>query len=453
MPLVAQPVWAQSTRTASITASTKASADSTQLITKKQVIEPIKKIQQLKQIKRPISSAQQLVQSPTPETVPTPELVQVTGVKANPTSKGVEVILQTSFDDPTPKTDGTVNGFILATDLIGKFQTGSITPGGERLPVEVILNTVKKAYANQPNVTIDRIYISAKPNAPAIVVPRIKESELAELYVNPYTGVVLGNSHENYSYRFFSVVYELHYNLLSGKTGYAIAGIAALLMCILSLTGIVLWPGWRKLLNGFKIKWNAHPKRVNFDIHKVAGIVTAIFIALTGFTGFCWNFSDFTNPIIYAVTFTHKPISEPVSKPVPGKTPLQLTDQLKTARATFPNAMLGRIYFPRKPEDALSIGFKLPQDDDENGQSYVYLDQYSGEVLRVDNIFPMSLGDRVLNSFTPLHYGTFGGLPTRILYVFVGLTPFLLFITGIEMYWYRYRAKPSVRAIELSEKL
>ncbi|MEH2407274.1 AMIN domain-containing protein [Nostoc sp.] len=97
MPLVAQPVWAQSTRTAPITASTEASADSTQLITKGQVVEPIKKIQQLKQIKRPISSAQMLlVQSPTPQTVPTPELVQVTGVKANPTSKGLEVILQTS---------------------------------------------------------------------------------------------------------------------------------------------------------------------------------------------------------------------------------------------------------------------------------------------------------------------------------------------------------------------
>ncbi|MEH2310894.1 MAG: PepSY-associated TM helix domain-containing protein [Nostoc sp.] len=155
------------------------------------------------------------------------------------------------------------------------------------LPVEVILNQVKTAYANQPGVTIDRIYMSAKPNAPAIVVPRKQESDLAELYINPYTGVVIGNSQEIFSEKFFSVVYELHYALLLGKTGYAIAGIAALLMCILSITGILLWPGWRKLLNGFKIKLDAHPKGVNFDIHKVAGIVTAIFIALTGFTGFC----------------------------------------------------------------------------------------------------------------------------------------------------------------------
>jgi iron complex outermembrane receptor protein len=35
------------------------------------------------------------VQSPTPSNTPQTEVVQVTGVKANPTDKGVEVILQT----------------------------------------------------------------------------------------------------------------------------------------------------------------------------------------------------------------------------------------------------------------------------------------------------------------------------------------------------------------------
>ncbi|NJM71508.1 MAG: TonB-dependent siderophore receptor [Scytonema sp. RU_4_4] len=65
------------------------------------------------------------------------------------------------------------------------------------------------------------------------------------------------------------------------------------------------------------------------------------------------------------------------------------------------------------------------------------------------------VGDRVLNSFVPLHYGTFGGLPTRILYVFVGLAPLILFVTGFVMYWYRYWTKPSRRdsAMELSQKL
>ncbi|MFN6526321.1 PepSY-associated TM helix domain-containing protein [Nostoc sp. ChiSLP03a] len=51
------------------------------------------------------------------------------------------------------------------------------------------------------------------------------------------------------------------------------------------------------------------------------------------------------------------------------------------------------------------------------------------------------LGDRVLNSFTPLHYGTFGGLPTRILYIFVGLAPLILFITSFVMWKHRYKTK------------
>ncbi|WP_298908692.1 PepSY domain-containing protein [uncultured Nostoc sp.] len=48
----------------------------------------------------------------------------------------------------------------------------------------------------------------------------------------------------------------------------------------------------------------------------------------------------------------------------------------------------------------------------------------------------------MLNSFPPLHYGTFGGLPTRILYVFVGLAPLILFITGFGMWRYRKRPTP-----------
>ncbi|MEH1844413.1 MAG: PepSY-associated TM helix domain-containing protein [Nostoc sp.] len=87
---------------------------------------------------------------------------------------------------------------------------------------------------------------------------------------------------------------------------------------------------------------------------------------------------------------------------------------------------------------------KLPQENVEYGNSNVYLDQYSGKVLRVDNGLKLSLGDRVLNSFVPLHYGTFGGLPTRILYVFVGLAPLILFVTSLVMWRYRYRAKAVV---------
>lgn len=81
------------------TASGDTSAFSTQqasLGTLAPPVRPITEIQRLSEIERPLRSAQMLVQSsPTPADAPDKEFVQVTSVKANPTAKGVELILQT----------------------------------------------------------------------------------------------------------------------------------------------------------------------------------------------------------------------------------------------------------------------------------------------------------------------------------------------------------------------
>jgi uncharacterized iron-regulated membrane protein len=69
-----------------------------------------------------------------------------------------------------------------------------------------------------------------------------------------------------------------------------------------------------------------------------------------------------------------------------------------------------------------------------NGSSYVYLDRYSGEALRVENSFTTNAAFRIIISWFPIHIGAFGGLATRILYVFIGLTPTLLSLTGLALW-------------------
>ena len=70
----------------------------------------IREIRQLSEIERPSTSAQQLlVQSPAPTT----QVVPITAVKANPTDKGVEVILQTSLGEQLQITNrSAANSFI-----------------------------------------------------------------------------------------------------------------------------------------------------------------------------------------------------------------------------------------------------------------------------------------------------------------------------------------------------
>ncbi|MEH1835237.1 MAG: PepSY-associated TM helix domain-containing protein [Nostoc sp.] len=328
-------------------------------------------------------------------------------------------------------------------------QFGQVIPQDKPLPIESVLETVKTAYAKQPDLKISSVNTLRDPHLLYSFWLQAPNDKSLQVFVNPYTGIVMGS--RNWEETIIGWTFKLHYQLLAGEIGTIIVGIVAFMLLILSITGIVLWPGWRKLISGFKIKWNAHPKRVNFDVHKVSGILAAVFLTFIAFTGFCWNFYDFAKPAIYVATFTPI-IKDPVSKPIPGKSALKLSEILQKADAALPGAATTYINLPQKPEEVYTVGKKQPQETAEYGYSQVYLDQYTGKVLQLQNGLKPTRAEAVMNSFSPLHYGTFWGLPTRILYVFVELSPLILSITGFVMWWYRYKGKnrqqQTVRIIE-----
>ncbi len=77
--------------------------------------QPTRKIVHLSEIEQFSKSASLLVQTPTPSSPDANEVVSITGVKANPTSKGVEVILQTSLAQQLQtinRSTGNSNNFI-----------------------------------------------------------------------------------------------------------------------------------------------------------------------------------------------------------------------------------------------------------------------------------------------------------------------------------------------------
>jgi uncharacterized iron-regulated membrane protein len=317
-------------------------------------------------------------------------------------------------------------------------QFGQVIPQEQRVPIESVVETVKTAYASQPELKLSSINTLPDAHLPYRVWLEAPGNTRRQVFVNPYTGAIMGS--RQWEQTLIGFIFKLHYEFLAGEIGTIIVGIVAFLLLILSITGIILWPGWRRLILGFKIKWNAHPKRINFDIHKVAGIIAAVFLTMIAFTGMCWNFGDFSQPVIHAATFTPMP-PKPVSQPIQGQSPLGLGEILKKADAALPGAVTTYISLPKTPEGVFRVNKKQPQETDEYGNSEVYLDQYTGKVVQFKNGLEPSRADQVFNSFAPMHYGTFGGLPTRILYIFVGLSPLILFITGFVMWWYRYWGK------------
>jgi uncharacterized iron-regulated membrane protein len=312
----------------------------------------------------------------------------------------------------------------------------SVPANGQPLPLPAL---IVKAKDLQPNFILERLNLPQTVAEPVDVWWLTPLEQETQASLNPYTGAIIGTPHQ-YSESYTSFLYNLHINLLGGEWGGYIAGLVGLLTTILCITGIVLWPGWRKLTAGFKIKWNANIKRLNFDLHKVAGIIAAVFLSMAMVTGFIWNYGTWTNPLIYELTFSPQPVEiEQVSKQIANQPSIAVNaDLLQAANAALPpGGAITSIHFPTAPDGVIRIYKAIKE------QSFsAIVDQYSGKIIQVDNplLKKKSLGDKITDSFYPVHFGTFAGEASRILYVFVGLSPTMLLITGFIMW--RERRQP-----------
>lgn len=315
--------------------------------------------------------------------------------------------------------------------VLVRSQFGEVVPQQLLISPTTLLTTVSTALRDR-NLVLHSLSIPLTANAPYAVWVTSVDDKWTEVFINPYTGVISGT--RQWENSLYDVVYRLHYQLLAGDIGLTVVGIVAFLLLLLCITGIILWSGWKKLINGFKIKWKAHPQRVSFDVHKVVGIVTALFLAMIAFTGFCWNFAAFTEPIIYVMTQTPQ-LAEPTSTPPTTQTlPVTLNEVLLKADAALPGAVTTNINLPSTPKGTFIISKKFPYEKS-YGRSEVYLDQYTGEILRVRDSRALPLAEAILNAFTLVHYGTFGGWLTRFFYIFVGLSPTILMVTSFAMWW------------------
>ena len=111
----------------------------------------------LSELERPLTSAQMLVQSPALLSVPKPEVVQVTEVRANPTEKGVEVILQTTLGEQLQVVNRSAGNSYIA-DIPNaqlRLTSGDVFVFRSKKPITGITEiTVTNADANTIRVTV-----------------------------------------------------------------------------------------------------------------------------------------------------------------------------------------------------------------------------------------------------------------------------------------------------------
>jgi uncharacterized iron-regulated membrane protein len=257
-----------------------------------------------------------------------------------------------------------------------------------------------------------------------------------EVHVDPYNGAILGTRDQAPRINdVVNVIHQLHIRLVririgSTDVGKLLVEIAGVEMLLMIPTGLWLW--WKK--KQVRISWKASWKRINWDLHSAVGIYTIVFLLLATVTGF---FISFEQPLFW---MTHSGPYERTPAPhsaLPAEAS-QLPDLdaiLHASDAAIPNSRTVAVSVPRGPKNVYVVQKRVPQDQSRNAQSNVFIDQYSGKVLKVDDFNKISPGYRAVRINRSIHTGDYWGLPSHIILSISSALLAVMAVTGIIIWW------------------
>lgn len=156
-----------------------------------------------------------------------------------------------------------------------------VTESGTRFTDEQLNRAATGMY---PGYRVFSITRASNP-AQAVNISLKAGSRIKTRLFNPYTGADLGNSVPPGIW-LVSKLMQLHDDLLAGPTGRKVNGFGALLLIVLTFTGMVVWwPGIRTWRRGLSLHKNTGWRRFILDLHSMIGFWSIGFLVLFGISG------------------------------------------------------------------------------------------------------------------------------------------------------------------------
>ena len=171
---------------------------------------------------------------------------------------------------------------------------------GERLDEDGMIAASERAW---PDASVS-IFAERDEPTQAVTISVNRDGDVQQMLLDPYTGADLGHAMPA-GWRLTTWLLDLHDNLLSGTTGRAVNGLGAILMTLLSVTGLIIWwPGIRNWRHSLTFDPRANWRRLNWSLHGAIGFWTVAFVFMWGFTGIylCFPvpfqaFVDYVDPL------------------------------------------------------------------------------------------------------------------------------------------------------------
>jgi uncharacterized iron-regulated membrane protein len=358
-------------------------------------------------------------------------------------------------------------------------------PKDARLGVGALLSKTSEA---RPDVKPSGLTLQSDPTAAATVAL----GRDGVLYLNPYTGEILGQGARR-TRAFFRVVEDWHRWLGTGgenrAVGRAITGACNVAFLVLAITGVFLWwPkkwSWRKVRPVVFFQRGLKDRARNFNWHNTAGFWSSSLLIIITASGMVLSY-QWANNLLYRLTGSEPPAqqapanrgttaatpgtqgNERNERPQTAATQVQTgegteRDPKKAARETGRTEQLSvgvaqnldRLW-ARAEQQATgwqSITLRLPLQPNapvvfsiregkawiEAASSQLTLQPASVEVMKWEPYAASSPGRKARTWARFLHTGEAGGVPGQILAGVASLGGTLLVWTGLALVWRRFR--------------
>ena len=312
-----------------------------------------------------------------------------------------------------------------------------------RLDTKILL---EKVLAERPNIQPTGLTVKSPKDAAAVALGRE-----GTLYVNPYTGEVLGENSKQ-TRAFFQFMTDLHRWLaFSGESrplGRAVTGMSNLAFLFLAMSGFYLWfPRkwtWRHFRAVMVLRWKVKGKARDFNWHTVIGFWSSLILIVLTVTAAVISYTWAGN-LLYTLTGNEPPKQQQ-------RSPNTESGEKKSfAVPENINALWHRA--EQQSPSWKSINLRLPLQDDSPaiftidegiswnrfGRSQLTLDAQTAEIIKWEPYLEQNAGRQLRSWFRFTHTGESFGIVGQVIAFLACVGGAFLVWTGFSLALRRFR--------------
>ncbi len=315
--------------------------------------------------------------------------------------------------------------------------------GREKIAFSQVYGAAQEA---RPDNTIVRIYRRDDPWMADQVGYLVKGGKTRFLWVDPYSGVALGDTS---SHSFHETIGELHTRLfIPTKAGIMIVTVFSLALTASLIAGIFLLPRfWKSFVT---LPRFGGSKRAMFsDLHRLLGAWSIPFVLMVSLTTL-YYFAETLN-------LDAPPLAQNVNtEPREARQPADMSEDkvaamLEIAYGVYPDLKIKALLLPRTRVQPVRIEGDMDAVLVRERANMVYLHPETLEVIASHRGEDLSLHQRVSEAVDPIHWGYWGGMWSKGVWLVFGVMLTALPLLGAAIFAKRMgvrRAK--LEGVELS---